>query len=170
MPHKRNPISAENLTGCARLLRAYAGTALENIALWHERDISHSSAERIIGYDATILCAYMLKRLTGIISRLVVDEKSVTRNLELTNGLVYSSLVLVALMEKGMVRDEAYSIVQDNSMKLWGDIQKGGKESFIDVLKKDKRVFNLLGDAGLKKIFDEKNILKNVDLIYKKVL
>lgn len=170
MPHKRNPISAENLTGCARLLRGYAGVALENIALWHERDISHSSTERVIGPDATILCAYMLKRLTGIVSRLVVNENNVQKNLDLTKGLVYSSLVLVALMEKGMVRDEAYKIVQENSMKLWDSIQKGSDENFIDVLKKDTRITKLLGDDGLKKIFDKKNVFKYVDKIYDRVL
>ncbi|MCX6113332.1 MAG: adenylosuccinate lyase, partial [Proteobacteria bacterium] len=108
MPHKRNPISAENITGCARMLRSYAGVAMENIALWHERDISHSSAERIIGPDATVLASYMLKRLSGIISRLKVIESNVKKNLNLTHGLVYSSFVLVELMRKGMKRDDAY--------------------------------------------------------------
>ncbi len=170
MPHKRNPISAENLTGCARLLRSYAGVALENIALWHERDISHSSTERVIGPDASILCAYMLKRTAGIISRLVVNEDNVQKNLDITKGLVYSSLVLVALMEKGMVRDEAYKLVQENSMKLWDGIQKGTNEHFIDVIKKDIRITKLLGEDGLKKIFDKKNVFKYVDEIYKRVL
>ncbi len=170
MPHKRNPISAENLTGCARLLRSYAGVALENIALWHERDISHSSTERVIGPDASILCAYMLKRTTGIISRLVVNEDNVQKNLDITKGLVYSSLVLVALMEKGMIRDEAYKLVQENSMKLWDSIQKGANEHFIDVIKKDSRITKLLGEDGLKKIFDKKNVFKYVDEIYKRVL
>jgi adenylosuccinate lyase len=170
MPHKRNPISAENLTGCARLLRSYAGVALENIALWHERDISHSSTERVIGPDASILCAYMLKRTAGIISRLVVNEDNVQKNLDITKGLVYSSLVLVALMEKGMIRDEAYKLVQENSMKLWDSIQKGANEHFIDVIKKDSRITKLLGEDGLKKIFDKKNVFKYVDEIYKRVL
>jgi len=171
MPHKRNPISAENLTGCARILRGYAGVALENIALWHERDISHSSAERIIGPDATILLAYMLKRVTGLLSRVRVIESGVEKNLNLTHGLIYSSIVLVALMEKGVKRDDAYSIVQENSMKLWDSIEKGDSSlSFIDVLKKDTRVTKLLGEDGLKKIFDKKNVFKYVDLIYKRVL
>jgi len=171
MPHKRNPISAENLTGCARMLRGYAGVAIENIALWHERDITHSSAERIIGPDATILTAYMLKRLTGILSRLKVSEKSVEKNLNLTHGLVYSSHVLVALMEKGVKRDDAYDIVQKNSMKLWDMMEKGDdKTSFMDVLKQDKKVMDILGDKGLKSIFDKKNVFKYVDSIYKKVL
>ena len=171
MPHKRNPISAENLTGCARILRGYAGVALENIALWHERDISHSSAERIIGPDATVLLSYMLKRLTGLLSRVRIVERGVEKNLNLTHGLIYSSIVLVALMEKGVKRDEAYSIVQENSMKLWDSIEKGDASlSFLDVLKKDNRITSLLGEEGLKKVFDKKNIFKHVDLIYKKVL
>ncbi|MFH1223462.1 MAG: adenylosuccinate lyase [Pseudomonadota bacterium] len=171
MPHKRNPISAENLTGCARMLRGYAGVAVENIALWHERDISHSSAERIIGPDATILTAYMLKRLTGILSRLKISEKDVEKNLNLTHGLVYSSHVLVALMEKGVKRDDAYEIVQKSSMKLWDMMEKGDcRTSFMDVLKRDKKVVGLLGDKGLRDIFDKKNVLRHVDLIYKKVL
>lgn len=169
MPHKRNPISAENLTGCARLLRGYAQVALENIALWHERDISHSSAERVIGPDATVLCAYMLKRLSGIMSRLVVNEQNVARNLDITKGLVYSSLVLVTLMEKGVVRDEAYKMVQDNSMKHWDNIQKGGDQHFIEVLKTDKKLLSHINQKELEAVFKEENIFRNVDSIYKKV-
>jgi adenylosuccinate lyase len=171
MPHKRNPISAENLTGCARILRAYAGTALENIALWHERDISHSSAERIIGPDATVLCAYMLKRFVGIIKRLKVVESGVKKNLDLTHGLIYSSLVLVALMKKGIKRDDAYSIVQDNSMKLWSMIEKADADAdFISILKSDKRITEQLDTKELELIFSSKTVFKNLDLMYKKVL
>jgi len=171
MPHKRNPISAENLTGCSRVLRGYAGVSLENIALWHERDISHSAAERIIAPDATVLLAYMLKRLTGLLSRIRVVESGVEKNLNLTHGLIYSSIVLVALMEKGMKRDDAYVVVQENAMKLWDAIEKGNVTlNFIDVLKKDARVTKLINEDELKKIFDKKNIFKHVDQIYNKVL
>ena len=171
MPHKRNPISAENLAGCARMLRGYAGIALENIALWHERDISHSSAERMIGPDATILTSYMLKRLTGILSRLKVLESRVQKNLDLTHGLVYSSFVLVELMRKGMKRDDAYALVQEDSMKLWGMIESSGTDKmFLDLLKEDARITKFLPTKELEKIFDKKTIFKNVDLIYKRVL
>ncbi len=171
MPHKRNPISAENLSGCARILRSYAGVALENIALWHERDISHSSAERIMGPDSTILLAYMLKRLSTLLSRIKVVETGVEKNLNLTHGLIYSSLVLISLMEKGMKRDDAYKIVQEDSMKLWDKLENGDTSIwFIDILKQDGRVTKLLGEDGINKIFDKKNVLKNVDIIYKRVL
>jgi len=171
MPHKRNPISAENITGCSRMLRSYAGVAMENIALWHERDISHSSAERMIGPDATILTAYMLNRLTGIMSRLKVIESNVKRNLDLTRGLVYSSFVLVELMRKGMKRDDAYSVIQENSMKLWKKIEAGETDMmFVDMLKKDERVTKLISEKDMERIFDKKNIFKNIDLIYKRVL
>jgi len=171
MPHKRNPISAENLTGCARVLRGYAGTALENIALWHERDISHSSAERIIGPDATVLCAYMLKRVSGIIKRLKVVEIGVKKNLDLTHGLIYSSLVLVALMRKGLKRDDAYSIVQDDSMKLWAMLEKGDKDvDFFAILKADKRITEHLKEKDLEAIFSSETVFKNLDLMYRKVL
>lgn len=171
MPHKRNPISAENITGCARILRGYAGVAMENIALWHERDISHSSAERIIGPDATILTGYMIKRMTGILSRLRIIESSVQKNLNLTHGLVYSSFVLVELMRKGLKRDDAYSVVQESSMKLWKMIEEGNTETmFIDILKKDSRVTMLVSEKELERLFDKMHVLKNVDLIYKKVL
>jgi adenylosuccinate lyase len=171
MPHKRNPISAENLSGCARILRSYAGVALENIVLWHERDISHSSAERIMGPDSTVLLAYMLKRLSTLLTKIKVVESGVEKNLNFTHGLIYSSLVLIALMEKGMKRDDAYKIVQEDSMKLWDKLESGDTSLwFIDVLKKDDRITKLIGEDGLKKIFDKKNVLKHVDLIYKRVL
>ena len=171
MPHKRNPISAENLSGCARILRSYAGVALENIVLWHERDISHSSAERIMGPDSSVLLAYMLKRLSALLSKIKVVESGVEKNLNLTHGLIYSSLILTALMEKGMKRDDAYKVVQEDSMKLWDKLESGDTSLwFIDVLKKDDRITKLISEDGLKKIFDKKNVLKHVDLIYKRVL
>jgi adenylosuccinate lyase len=170
MPHKRNPISAENLTGCARVIRNFSHVSLENIALWHERDISHSSTERIIGPDVTILLAYMLKRLNALIGRLKINESGINKNLNITNGLIYSSVLLVSLMEKGLIRDKAYKIVQKNAMLLWEEIEKGKDLSFIDILKKDKDVINLIGEKGLEKVFSTKHVLRHVDKIYKKVL
>jgi adenylosuccinate lyase len=121
MPHKRNPIASENLTGVARVLRAYSSAGLENVALWHERDISHSSVERIIIPDATGLLHYALKRMNRLVSNLVVDTDRMTANLESTRGLVYSQAVLLALIDTGMTRDEAYVIVQRNAMGTWDD-------------------------------------------------
>ncbi len=121
MPHKRNPIASENLTGVARVLRGYASAGLENVALWHERDISHSSVERIIIPDATGLLHYALKRMNRLVSNLVVDTDRMTANLESTRGLVYSQAVLLALIDTGMTRDEAYVIVQRNAMGTWDD-------------------------------------------------
>jgi len=125
----------------------------------------------MIGPDATILTAYMLNRLTGIMSRLKVIESNVQRNLDLTRGLVYSSFVLVELMRKGMKRDDAYSVIQENSMKLWSKIEAGDAGMmFVDMLKKDERVTKLISENDMKRIFDKNNIFKNIDLIYKRVL
>jgi adenylosuccinate lyase len=121
MPHKRNPIASENLTGVARVLRGYASAGLENVALWHERDISHSSVERIIIPDATGLLHYALRRMNGLVANLVVDTERMAENLASTRGLVYSQAVLLALIDRGMTRDEAYRIVQRNAMKTWDE-------------------------------------------------
>lgn len=170
MPHKKNPISAENLTGCARLIRAYTGSSLENIALWHERDISHSSVERVIGPDATILSAYMLKRLKNIISKLNVDEDKVKENMNITRGLVYSSTLLVALMNKGLKRDDAYKIVQDLSMDFWDKLKEKNDLFFIDIVKNSKEIKKYLNSSEIDSVFDIKHALRHTDLIYKKVL
>ena len=119
MPHKRNPILSERMTGMARLLRGYAQVGLENVALWHERDISHSSAERVVLADASTVLHYMLVKFTGLVDGLVVDEDRMAANIESTNGLIFSQAVLLALVESGLSRDEAYRIVQRNAMAAW---------------------------------------------------
>ncbi len=164
MPHKKNPIGSENITGVARLLRSYAMAALENVALWHERDISHSSVERIIAPDATILTDYALARLTRIIDGLVVRPDRMKENLELTHGLVFSQTVLLALVRAGMERQGAYSLVQRNAMSCWDT-----GESFEQLLLKDKDVVDVLGEQGVKKCFDLKDLLGRVDMIMRRV-
>jgi adenylosuccinate lyase len=165
MPHKRNPISAENLSGCARMLRGYASMTFENQALWHERDISHSSVERVVGSDASILLAYSLKRLSNLISKISIKEDKVRKNLNLSRGLVYSSFVLKALMQKGLVREKAYKLVQDCSKKIWYD----ENVFFIDVLKSNNEVLKYLSINEIENIFNSFNF-ENTDLIYKRIL
>lgn len=150
MPHKKNPISAENLTGCARLLRSYAQAAMEDIALWHERDISHSSVERVIFPDAFILCDYALDRMTRVLNGLYVDEQRMLKNMELSQGQLFSSHVLLALVEKGISREEAYSWVQSSSHGL-----KPG-QNLKQALVKNKKVMSLLTKTQLEDIFSGK--------------
>ncbi len=164
MPHKRNPIGAENLSGQARLLRGYALAAMEDMALWHERDISHSCVERTIGPDANILTHYCLKRLAKIIRGLQVYPERMQANLNLTGGLIHSQQVLLALVEAGMSREEAYEIVQRHAMATWAE---GG--SFQQRLMGDKRVQQMLGQARLEQLFDPKAHLKHVDYIFSRV-
>jgi len=164
MPHKKNPISAENLTGCARLLRSYAQAAMENIALWHERDISHSSVERVIAPDTFILCHYMLVRMKKLIAGLTVKEAQVKKNLHLTRGLVYSGAALLALVEAGIERDKAYRMVQKHALEAW----KGGA-SLKERLLRDKDVLQYISKPSLEKVFHEKRGLEHVDTIYKEV-
>ncbi|WP_243027468.1 adenylosuccinate lyase [Thermus albus] len=159
MPHKKNPVGLENLTGMARLLRGYLGPALENIALWHERDISHSSVERVILPDATTAGHYALRRLRGILKGLVVFEENLKRNLDLTRGLVYSQQVLNALIAEGLPRDKAYAIVQRNALRSWEEGQ-----SFAELLEKDPD--NPLEGERLRALFDPAPFLKHVDAIY----
>lgn len=165
MPHKRNPISAENLTGLARLLRSYSIPAMENCALWHERDISHSSVERVIGPDANILADYMISRLTGLLSGLEVFPKRMMENLESLQGVVFSQKVLLALLDSGLSRDEAYEIVQKNALKALDE-----KRPFIDLLKADSRVTKVLSAASLDVLFDLRHYLKHLEYLYRKVL
>lgn len=164
MPHKRNPILSENLTGLARLVRSYSLSALENIALWHERDISHSSVERVIGPDANILLDFMLHRTIGLIKNLIVYPDNMLKNLNLTKGLIYSQRVLLMLAEAGMSRDEAYKVVQRNAMKSW---EKG--LDFKKLIKNDKQVKKLLKEKEIERAFDIDYYLKNVDFIFKRV-
>jgi adenylosuccinate lyase len=164
MPHKRNPVLSENVTGLARMVRAYVTPALENVALWHERDISHSSAERMIGPDATATLDFLLNRLAGIVDKLVVYPKNMRRNLDQLGGLVHSQRVLIALTQKGVAREDAYRLVQRNAMKVWQD---GG--DFLALLKGDKEVRKHLNEAELKENFDLDYHLKHVDTIFARV-
>ncbi|WP_374545966.1 adenylosuccinate lyase [Rhodoblastus sp.] len=164
MPHKRNPVLTENLTGLARLVRGMALPAMENVALWHERDISHSSVERMIGPDATVTLDFALARLTGVIDKLLVYPKNMQKNLDLLGGLVHSQRVLLALTQKGASREDAYKYVQRNAMPVWR-----GEGDFLDLLKKDPDVKKLLSDAELEEKFDLGYHLKHVDTIFTRV-
>ncbi len=164
MPHKRNPILSENLSGLARLVRSYAVASLEDIALWHERDISHSSVERVIGPDATIVLDFMLYRFTNMMDKLVIYPERMIYNLNMTHGVIFSQMVLLALIEKGTTREAAYAIVQKNAMKSWQE----GLE-FRNLLEKDSTVTKYLRKKELAAIFNVKNFLKNLDFIFKRV-
>ncbi|MCA3556117.1 adenylosuccinate lyase [Aestuariivirga sp.] len=164
MPHKRNPVLTENLTGLARLVRSAVIPALENVALWHERDISHSSVERGIGPDATIHLDFALKRLTGVIDRLLVYPENMQRNLDRLGGLVHSQRVLLALTQKGMSREEAYAAVQRNAMPVWR-----GEGNFLDLLRKDQDVSALLSPGELESLFDLRHHTRHVDTIFRRV-
>ena len=164
MPHKRNPVVSEQMCGLARMVRSNAFAALENMPLWHERDISHSSVERVIGPDSTILIHYMLRKMTRMMEHLIVYPENMMRNLEKTEGLIFSQSVLLALVEKGISREEAYSLVQKNAMQAW---TKG--KDFLALLKKDKKVSSLLTKKEIEKIFNLKAQFKNVDIIFKRI-
>jgi adenylosuccinate lyase len=164
MPHKRNPVLAENLTGLARLVRGMVLPALENIALWHERDISHSSVERVIAPDATIALDFALARLAGLVEKLVVYPKAMKRNLEQFGGLVHSQRVLLALTQAGMTREAAYRAVQRNAMRAWEK-----KLDFLALLKADKEISKRLEPAELAKLFDLGYHTKQVDTIFRRV-
>src|SRR5262245_25031683 len=164
MPHKRNPVLTENLTGLARMVRAYVTPALENVALWHERDISHSSVERMIGPDATGTLDFALARLVSIVDKLVVYPDTMRRNLERLGGLVHSQRVLLALTQKGVAREQAYAMVQRNAMQAW---QEGG--DFLALLKADKEVRQHLSEAELAANFDLDYHFKHVDTVFERV-
>lgn len=164
MPHKRNPIASENLAGLSRVLRGNAVAAMENVALWHERDISHSSVERIIGPDSTILLDYMLGRLTGVLDKLVVYPERMMKNLELTGSLFFSQRAMLAMTRKGMTREDAYKIIQRNAMAVWAE---GGM--LQDRLKADPEVTAILPPGEIDSIFNLAYHLKHVDTIFRRV-
>ncbi|MEP0391296.1 MAG: adenylosuccinate lyase [Erythrobacter sp.] len=166
MPHKRNPILTENLTGQARMIRAYALPALENVALWHERDISHSSVERFIGPDATITLDFALARLTGVVEKLLVYPDRMQANMDSMGGLVHSQRVLLALTQAGVSREDAYRLVQRNAMKVW---ESNGQMSLLDLLKGDKEVTAALSHKQLEEKFDLEYHFKHVDTIFARV-
>jgi len=166
MPHKRNPVLSENLTGLARMVRSYALPALEDVALWHERDISHSSVERFIGPDATITLDFALARLTGVIDKLLVYPERMQKNLDRMGGLIHSQRVLLALTQAGVSREDAYSIVQRNAMKVW---QSDGALSLLDLLKADPQVTAALPPEQLEGLFDLGYHFKQVDRIFARV-
>ncbi|MEY9361950.1 adenylosuccinate lyase [Bradyrhizobium yuanmingense] len=164
MPHKRNPVLSENLTGLSRMVRAYVTPALENVVLWHERDISHSSAERMMGPDATVTLDFALVRLAGLIDKLLVYPANMQKNLDRLGGLVHSQRVLLALTQKGASREDAYKLVQRNAMPVWR-----GEGDFLQLLKKDAEVKTYLTDAEIEEQFDLGYHLKHVDTIFKRV-
>jgi adenylosuccinate lyase len=164
MPHKRNPELCERICGLARLIRGHAITSLENIALWHERDISHSSTERIILPDSCLAVDYMLSIFTSIMKGLKVYPENMRRNIELGQGLVFSQRVLIALIDKGLAREEAYKMVQDNAMKAWEE-----KKDFLGLLKMDRRITAHLNKAELNSLFDYGYYLKHVDEVFKRL-
>jgi adenylosuccinate lyase len=163
MPHKRNPVLTENLTGLARMVRGYVTPALENVALWHERDISHSSVERFIGPDATITLDFALARLTSVVDKLVVYPERMQKNLDRMGGLVHSQRVLLALTQTGLSREESYALVQRNAMKVW---ESDGQLSLLDLLKADPEVSQRLSDGELNALFNLDYHFKHVDTIF----
>ncbi len=164
MPHKRNPVLTENLTGLARMVRAYALPAMENVALWHERDISHSSVERMIGPDATVTLDFALSRLAGVIDKLLVYPENMQKNLDRLGGLVHSQRVLIALTQKGIAREDAYRLVQRNAMRVWN-----GEGDFLTFLKADPEVKAKMTDQEIETNFDLGYHFKHVDTIFKRV-
>jgi adenylosuccinate lyase len=164
MPHKRNPVLSENITGLARMVRSYALPAMENVALWHERDISNSSVERMIGPDATVTLDFALNRMTGLIDKLLVYPENMRRNLDRLGGLVHSQRVMIALTQKGLAREDAYRLVQRNAMAVWQ-----GKGDFLALLKADTDVTKALPSAELEPLFDLAYHLKHVDTIFARV-
>ncbi len=166
MPHKRNPVLTENLTGQARMIRAYALPALENVALWHERDISHSSVERFIGPDATITLDFALARLAGVVDKLLIYPERMQANLDRMGGLIHSQRVLLALTQAGLSRDESYRLVQRNAMKVW---ESDGRLSLMELLKADPEVSAALSEAEIEERFNLDYHFKHVDTVFDRV-
>jgi adenylosuccinate lyase len=176
MPHKRNPILTENITGLARMIRAYATPAMENVALWHERDISHSSTERFWLPDAFITTDFMLHRMNNVIANLTVYPENMMKNLNLTGGLVFSQRVLLELPLQGVSREDAYKIVQRNAMKVWEEIQQGrpttnekGESLYLNHLLADEELRTKLSQEQIRQTINYDNYTKNVDAIFKRV-
>jgi adenylosuccinate lyase len=164
MPHKRNPVLSENLTGLSRMVRAYVTPAMENVVLWHERDISHSSAERMIAPDATVTLDFALVRLAGLIEKLVIYPANMQRNLDRLGGLIHSQRLLMALTQKGCSREDAYTLVQRNAMPVWR-----GEGDFQSLLKKDADVKKYLTNREIEAQFDLDYHFRHVDTIFKRV-
>jgi adenylosuccinate lyase len=164
MPHKRNPVLTENLTGLARMVRSSSIPAMENVALWHERDISHSSVERMIGPDATVTLDFALARITSVIDKLLVYPDNMVKNLNKFRGLVHSQRVLLALTQAGVSREDSYRLVQRNAMKVWEE----GKD-FLEELLADQEVRAALSEADIREKFDLGYHTKHVDTIFKRV-
>jgi adenylosuccinate lyase len=164
MPHKRNPVGSENMCGLARVVRSNAIAALENVPLWHERDISHSSVERIIAPDCTILIDYMLTRFSGIIKNLVVYPEKMAENLNKLKGLIFSQQILLALAESGVTREDAYQMVQSQAMKVWDE-----NKDFKALIINDKKICDLLGKTKIEEIFDVTYHLKYISAIFDRV-
>lgn len=162
MPHKKNPVICERIAGLARVIRSNSIAAMENVNLWHERDISHSSVERMIIPDSTMLMYYMLVKMIEVIDGLVVNKANIARNLNLTHGLIYSQRALLKLVEAGLTREEAYKAVQDNAMWSW----KTGEE-FRTLLESDPVITSKVKKAQIDDIFDPKKVFKNIDYIFK---
>ena len=166
MPHKRNPVLTENLTGLARMVRSAVTPALENVALWHERDISHSSVERYIGPDATVTLDFALARLAGVIDKLLVYPERMEKNLNRMGGLIHSQRILLALTQAGLTRDDSYRLVQRNAMKVW---ESDGALSLLDLLKADADVSARLSNAELEGLFDLGYHFRHIDTIFTRV-
>ena len=164
MPHKRNPVSSENITGCSRVLRGYVTSAYENIPLWHERDISHSSVERIIIPDATILLDYMLNRFSGVIEKLVVHADQMKENIYITHGLIFSQRLLLMLIDKGMNREDAYDTVQPLAMQAWEE-----KRSFRELVEGSEKINEQLSSGEIDQAFDLDHHTRNVDTLFERV-
>ena len=164
MPHKKNPILSENLTGLSRMVRSYVVPALENIALWHERDISHSSVERNIGPDANITLDFALTRLANILDNMIVYPKKMMSNINITKGLVFSQEIMLELIKSGIPREKAYKIIQSHTRKSFSE-----NINLIDLIKKDKIILSKISDNKLKKIFNYSKHFKNINYIFRRV-
>jgi len=164
MPHKRNPIVTERITGMARLLRGNAMVAMENVALWHERDISHSSVERVIIPDSTTLMDYMLNKMIYLLENLLIYPDNMLKNLHKTGGLIFSQEVLLALVKKGATREDAYAMVQRNAMQVWDE-----QKDFKKLLKDDQEIIALLNEDEIDNLFNLKKVMININKIYKRL-